>query len=248
MLFIELLCLHQLRDHQPRVFDIVTRHAGKGHRRHLSGKIGRSRAAGKGQNAVGVVCQRHHGRGNGLVIRRHLTRQSHHQTRVSGFHRQTDTFKVSQRILFTGSTPGTKERITGVRLVFPGQPQLFCPGPGFLLLTGGPFCIVIVTLGFRGVRFFRAERQQSAPVFTTRQLVYKTRLQVPGGRQGRVRLNEVIHGDRGLIHEIVSNLAILQIGIERIVFQRRHQRLHSIHLFVVPRLFNLGVAVTLFIQ
>ena len=248
LLLIKLLRLHQLRDHQPRVFHIVTRHAGKSHRRHLAGKIGRARTAGKGQDAVGIVCQRDNRRGDRLVIGRHLPRQRSHQTRITGFHRQADTLEVGQRILLAGSTPRAEQGITGVRLVFPGQPELFRPGPGLFLLAGRPFCVVVVTLRFGGIRLFRAKRQQPAPVFATRQFVHKTRLKIPGWRQGRVRLNEVIHGNGGLIHEIVRNLTILQIRIQRIILERRHQRLHGIHLLVVPCLFNLGIPVTLFIQ
>ena len=248
MIVIKLLGLHQLRDHQPGVFHIITRHAGKGHRRHLAGKIGRAGSTRKRQHGIGIVCKTDNGRRNGLIICGHLARQHGDQPGVSGLHRQANTFQVRERILLARGAPGAEQRVTGVWLAFARQPQLFRAGPGFLLLTGRPFRIVVITLRFRRARFIRAESQQAAPVFATGQLVHKPGLQGARRRQGRVRLNEVIHGDGRLIHEIVRDLTILKIWIQRIILQRRHQRLHGIHLLVVPCLFNLGIAVTLFIQ
>ena len=118
----------------------------------------------------------------------------------------------------------------------------------FFGLSGTPFREVIVALRFRGTRFFRAECQQSTPVFPSRQFIHETRLQSTRRGQRRVGAHKIGDGNGGLIHQIVSDLAIFQIRIQRIVLQAGHHLLYDIHLSVVPGLLNLRIAIALLIQ
>ena len=58
LLVIKLLRLHQGRDHQAGILHILTRHAGKGDRRHLSGEIRCAGGASKGHYRIRIVGQR----------------------------------------------------------------------------------------------------------------------------------------------------------------------------------------------
>ena len=83
------------------LFGVLPRNAGKGDRRHLAGKIRRAGCTGKGHNAIRIVSQRDNRRRNRLIIGRHLLGQNPYQAGISRLHRQTDPFKIGQRILLT---------------------------------------------------------------------------------------------------------------------------------------------------
>ncbi|CCK05265.1 hypothetical protein BN128_792 [Cronobacter sakazakii 696] len=243
-----MLGLDERGDHQPRVFHILTGDACKRHRGHLAREIGRADAAHKSHHAVGIVCQAHQRAADGLIIRRQLACERADKRRVALFHRKANALKVSQRILRAGRAPRLEEALARRRQVFAGLPEIFRALPGALRVAGVPLRVIVVALRLGAARRLRAERQQAAPVFAARQFVDKPGRQRARRRQRRVRLNKLLHRDSRLVHEIVSELAILQIGIERIGLQGGHQLLHHVHLPVIPRLFDLRIAAALLVE
>ena len=94
LILIELLRLGKGWDHQPGVFHVVTRHAGERHCRHLAGKIGSTRGAGKVHHRLRIVRQLDQRAGDGLILGGHLSGERGHQTGVARFHRQTDALQI----------------------------------------------------------------------------------------------------------------------------------------------------------
>ncbi|CCJ80804.1 hypothetical protein BN134_1529 [Cronobacter dublinensis 1210] len=219
---VQLLRLNKRRDHQPGVFRIFAGDACERHCRHLTGEVGRADAAHKRHHAIGIVCETHQRAADGLVIRRQLTGQRTHQPRVALFHRETNTLKVSQRILRAGSTPRRKKTIARCGQVFAGLPEIFRALPRALRVAGVKFRVVVIALRLGATRRLRAEGEKAAPVFAARQFIHKARGERTRRRQRRVRLNKLLHRECWLIHQVIGELAVLQIGIERIGLQRGH--------------------------
>ncbi|CNU35540.1 Uncharacterised protein [Salmonella enterica subsp. enterica serovar Bovismorbificans] len=67
-------------------------------------------------------------------------------------------------------------------------------------------------------------------------------------RKRRIGAHKLRDSNRRLVHQIVGDLTVFQIRVERIIFQTRHHLLYHIHLAVVPGLLNLRIAVTLLFQ
>ncbi len=157
-----------------------------------------------------------------MIIRRHLRGEAGNETGIALFHRQANPLQVSQRVLLPGTAPGGEQRIARRGQIFPGQPDVFCAAIRGSGIAGIPLRIVIVALRLRRIRRLRAKRQQPAPVFATRQLVHKAAGQCSGGRQRRIGADKLRDRQRRLIHQVVGELAILQIGVKRVVRQGGH--------------------------
>ncbi|MNH05480.1 hypothetical protein D3C79_648040 [compost metagenome] len=150
--------------------------------------------------------------------------------------------------MLAGPLPDVEQFIAGTRQRFTAHPKIVRAAPGRLLIAGGPFGVIIITACRDRFWGLRAESQQGAPVFTTRQFIDKTRRQRLGGWQRRVLLDKVIHlGEAGLA-EILRQFAVFQIRVKRVITQRRHQLCHDIHLITVPRLLDLQVTLTLRVE
>ncbi|SRN30753.1 Uncharacterised protein [Shigella flexneri] len=73
-------------------------------------------------------------------------------------------------------------------------------------------------------------------------------MQRASGRKRGVSANKVSDRHRRLIHQVIGDLAVFQVGIKRIILQSRHHLFDHIHLSIIPGLLDLRVTATLLIQ